>query len=386
MKCRVATILLLAGTALPLPAQESELDRLKKDLEKVKADNAGLLRQLETQSAQVKELLRSRPPQDPLLPGPAAPAPGVALPASPTPLPRPLSATVTAVANEIGLVVISCGKDDGVQEGDEFLLTRNAVPVAKVVIDRCDPKWSAGKVTQTNTAPCVGDRATSSRPIKAPGTQQRLDSIRISVNLEDASLSETLLSLSEITGLRLELDPSVLLTRDPSKRGTTFKIQDLSGTSTLKLLASSLHLNYRIAADGRVLFTLPPTEAAAALADPTSARAVDSAQELRALRKELDDVRSQVRDLSDRLVPSWQELGLATEELSEALRSQLNLAQGVVIRQVKEGSRAARLGLKPFDVVRDLEEPELLRILKDGGRIILYRQGMMRVLEVDRAR
>jgi hypothetical protein len=294
---------------------------------------------------------------------------------------------VTAIANEIGLVVISGGKEDGVKEGDEFILTRGSFQVAKVVIDRCDTKWSAGKITQLSAAPHVGDRATSSRAMNAAGTKRRLDSIKLTVDVENGSLSELLLTLSEMTGLKIELDPSVLLTRDPAKRGTTFKVRDLSGTNTLKILVSSLNLGYRFTADGRVLLTLPSTEAAAAApVDPASGRPVDSAQELRTLRKELDEVRSQVRNLSDRLVPSWQDVGLATEDLSEPLRAQLNLAQGVVIRQVREGSRAAKLGLKPLDVVRDLEEPELLRILREGGRITLYRQGKIQVFEVDRVR
>jgi hypothetical protein len=70
---------------------------------------------------------------------------------------KALEAKVTAVANEIGLVVISIGKDDGVLEGDEFTVYRGGDFVAKIVIDRSDRKWSAGKVVLKKTEPRVAD-------------------------------------------------------------------------------------------------------------------------------------------------------------------------------------------------------------------------------------
>ena len=70
---------------------------------------------------------------------------------------KALEAKVTAVANEIGLVVISIGKDDGVLEGDEFTVYRGGDFVAKIVIDRSDRKWSAGKVVLKKTDPRVAD-------------------------------------------------------------------------------------------------------------------------------------------------------------------------------------------------------------------------------------
>lgn len=73
------------------------------------------------------------------------------------PAKKSLEAKVTAVANEIGLVVISIGKDDGVLEGDEFTVYRGGDFVAKVVIDRADRKWSAGKVVLKKTDPRVAD-------------------------------------------------------------------------------------------------------------------------------------------------------------------------------------------------------------------------------------
>jgi hypothetical protein len=74
---------------------------------------------------------------------------------------KPLEAKVTAVANEIGLVVISIGKDDGVLEGDEFTIYRGGDFVAKVVIDRADRKWAAGRVVLKKTDPRVADEATN---------------------------------------------------------------------------------------------------------------------------------------------------------------------------------------------------------------------------------
>ena len=44
----------------------------------------------------------------------------------------------------------------------------------------------------------------------------------------------------------------------------------------------------------------------------------------------------------------------ATEGLSEALLSHLRIRQGILIRDVRQGSPAAKLGLKPLDIVPDL--------------------------------
>jgi len=70
---------------------------------------------------------------------------------------KALEAKVTAVANNIGLIVISIGKDDGVLEGDEFTVYRGGDFVAKIVIDRSDRKWAAGKVVLKKGEPRVGD-------------------------------------------------------------------------------------------------------------------------------------------------------------------------------------------------------------------------------------
>src|SRR5213079_3185155 len=75
----------------------------------------------------------------------------------------------------------------------------------------------------------------------------------------------------------------------------------------------------------------------ATVAEPVPAPVVaapsrGSAEELRSLRKELDDVRAQVRILSDRVIPSWQNEGLALEDLSEPMRSQLKIVRGLMVR------------------------------------------------------
>lgn len=67
------------------------------------------------------------------------------------------SCKITAVAEEIGLAVISAGKDDGIMEGDGCQVYRGAEFVASMVVDRVDRKWSAGKVVLKKPNPRVGD-------------------------------------------------------------------------------------------------------------------------------------------------------------------------------------------------------------------------------------
>jgi hypothetical protein len=72
------------------------------------------------------------------------------------------------VAKEIGLVVISIGKDDGVLEGDELTVYRSGEVVAKIAVDRADRKWSAGKVFQKKSDPLVADDVTNHLSFSAP--------------------------------------------------------------------------------------------------------------------------------------------------------------------------------------------------------------------------
>jgi len=72
------------------------------------------------------------------------------------------------VANEIGMVVISIGKDDGVLEGDEFTAYRGGDFVAKIVLDRADRKWAAGKIVLKKTDPRVGDDVSNHIYVSGP--------------------------------------------------------------------------------------------------------------------------------------------------------------------------------------------------------------------------
>ena len=97
-----------------------------------------------------------------------------------------LEGKVTAVADQIGLVVISLGKDDGVLEGDEFSIYRGGELVAKIVIDRADRKWAAGKVVLKKSDPKVADDVSNAKPMaprKTISSEERLD-LQSAANLE----------------------------------------------------------------------------------------------------------------------------------------------------------------------------------------------------------
>ncbi len=70
---------------------------------------------------------------------------------------RVLEAKVTAVDANIGLVIVSIGRDDGVLEGNEFTIYRGSNFVAKIVVDKVDRKWSAARVTLKKEDPRVSD-------------------------------------------------------------------------------------------------------------------------------------------------------------------------------------------------------------------------------------
>jgi hypothetical protein len=337
MKIVVGALFLLAAAGSAL-AQDAETDRLKKEMEKLKADNEVLSRQLEVTSAQLKEL-NEKIEKAKTVKAPATPEEGVfenqraresaklALAAieraqrttlkeqeevmkaaakalmvpAPTAAPavgvapkRALEGKVTAVATEIGLVVISIGKDDGVLESDEFTVYRGGDFVAKIVIDRSDRTWSAGKVVLKKTEPRVADDVSNHIFVSAPRA----------------------------------------------------------------------------------------VPAAPAPAPVVTAAAQTSAEELRSLRKELDDVRSQVQSLSDRILPSWKDAGVTVEEASEPLCAQLQIARGLVVRRLREGSAAARI-LKANDVIPDRTEAQLMDLFRTGGSLPVRRRGKLEVFQVD---
>ncbi|HLY08698.1 MAG TPA: VIT domain-containing protein [Planctomycetota bacterium] len=91
---------------------------------------------------------------------------------------QPLQGRVTAVASEIGLVIISLGKDDGVLEGDDFAVYQAGEIAARIVIDRTDRKWAVGKIFEKKSDPRVGDVVTGLKPPasqKSRSTEERLD-------------------------------------------------------------------------------------------------------------------------------------------------------------------------------------------------------------------
>jgi Ca-activated chloride channel family protein len=83
-----------------------------------------------------------------------------------------LDGKVTAVAPDIGLVVISLGKDDGLLEGDEWVVYRGGEFVAKIATDRADRKWAAGKIVLRRSDPKVGDDASNHLFVLAPENRE----------------------------------------------------------------------------------------------------------------------------------------------------------------------------------------------------------------------
>ena len=82
---------------------------------------------------------------------------------------KALAGKVTAVATELDLVVISIGRDAGVNEGDEFTVYRGNVFVGKIVIDRVDRPWASGRVVlKGKEEPRIGDDA-SNNILATPG-------------------------------------------------------------------------------------------------------------------------------------------------------------------------------------------------------------------------
>ncbi|HXX93605.1 MAG TPA: hypothetical protein VEN81_08220, partial [Planctomycetota bacterium] len=130
---------------------------------------------------------------------------------------KPMEGKVTAVANEIGLVVISIGKDDGVMEGDEFTVYRGGDFVAKIQIDRADRKWSAGKVVLKKTDPRVADEASNHIYVSAPRPDGTVE-LRTSPRADGLGplSTEVLETDGRTLMLKLGVEPGILfaITRD----------------------------------------------------------------------------------------------------------------------------------------------------------------------------
>ncbi|MHC4606181.1 MAG: hypothetical protein ACYTAF_04525 [Planctomycetota bacterium] len=119
-----------------------EAQRLQKDIAELESYHVSLAREHKRLEEIIEELNRM----------------GVRTDVSPK---KALTGRVTAVSNDIGLVIISIGKDDDVRAGDEFTVYRNDNFVAKIVIDRVDRRWSAGRVVLKMMDPRVGDSASN---------------------------------------------------------------------------------------------------------------------------------------------------------------------------------------------------------------------------------
>jgi hypothetical protein len=130
-------VLLFAGNQAPVVEEVA--------VPSAQGSEATRLEDLKREIARVKEEIRALKEE-------------LARPEQPPPKPRPpSSAKVTAVAGEIGLVIISVGRDDGAAEGQNYWIHRKGSFVAKVVIDRVDRKWSAGKIVYKQLEPKIGD-------------------------------------------------------------------------------------------------------------------------------------------------------------------------------------------------------------------------------------
>ena len=273
------------------PSPSSELEKLKADIEKLLAESRAKAARIDQLQAELDKE-KGKKALEPSRVERAAKSALEALAKEPA---KPATKTtfyhyalpqgkITAVANEIDLVVISMGTDQGVVQGQTFTITRAGETVGTVTIDRADKNWAAGKVSKKTSEPRVGD----------------------------------------LVGVH-----KYVVTEQPAA-GFTYAVPTVPRTST---------------------------------------------DELRAIRKELDEVRSQVRQLSDKIVPAWQGQGVSVDEASEEIRAHLSILRGLHVRRVREGSPAEKAGLKVHDVVPDLLEEQLLQAIETGMPIHVIRQG-----------
>ena len=299
-----------AITELQYARQEAE--RLKKDLSELEANHVDLARELK----ELKEKLAK------------APVPRKAI-----------LGKVTAVANDISLVVISVGKDDDVLVGDEFTIYRGGVKagefVAKIVIDRVDRKWSSGRVALKKKDPRVGD---------------------------DVS-NHIFVSRDKIK------DPVMKGAEQHYQRGRE-KYWQKKYEEALRDLERALELD-------------PKDMRAKALIDEIKARqnkkskSLDkgSADALAEIRKELDEIRREIRKLSDKMLPSWQKFGLAVDNLSKDLLGHFGVKSGVIVRKVEKGSVAEKAGLQKYDIVPGMTKDGFLKALEKRKGFAVIRHG-----------
>ncbi|HZL71107.1 MAG TPA: hypothetical protein VFC86_01505 [Planctomycetota bacterium] len=162
-----------ASLSLQLMQKQAELSKMEDDLKRVNdalnrsatADQARVNQRLETLENQYQELARDRQRLQETI----AALNATSIQTDRIAPRKVLNGQVTAVAAELDLVVISIGRDAGVNEGDEFTVLRGGTFVGKVTIDRVDRQWSSGRVSlKGKLEPAVGDSA-SSGVLATPG-------------------------------------------------------------------------------------------------------------------------------------------------------------------------------------------------------------------------
>jgi len=145
---------------------------------------------------------------------------------------KALSGKVTAVAKELDLVVLSIGRDAGVNEGDEFTITRASTFICKIVVDRVDKPWAAGRVALKGKAePLVGDDASNN----APTTPGQITTPTIKV----AWSSGIEVHLSGADRYGLQAGHEILLSRN-DKYVAVVRVYEVNGTTAKARVAPGL--------------------------------------------------------------------------------------------------------------------------------------------------
>ena len=132
-----------------------KLDKVMKDLNTAEREFISASRQL-TKLKGIIDRLRTQGIQVDVLPVPF------------------LTAKVRGAIPDLGVVVITGGKDDGVTPGMKFTVFRGSSFVCTIVIDRVERNWSSGRILAQKMSPRVGDDATNDarRAAAKPGPAQ----------------------------------------------------------------------------------------------------------------------------------------------------------------------------------------------------------------------
>jgi tetratricopeptide (TPR) repeat protein len=145
---------------------------------------------------------------------------------------KALSGKVTAVAKELDLVVLSIGRDAGVNEGDEFTITRANAFICKIVVDRVDRPWAAGRVALKGKAePVIGDDA-SNNVLSTPG-----QIVRMPIKVAWTSGNEVHLSGADRYGIGPGSE--ILLSRN-DKYVAVVRVYEVNGTTAKASVAPGL--------------------------------------------------------------------------------------------------------------------------------------------------